>query len=332
MRAPHQLPAILLQFLSLCRSSACHARAGHAVHAPRAPIPSRPRWCPPTSNARRRTASHGPPLAFGSCSSPSPTSQYLTVGTPDANGAPAKSTGSLKWKVNFGIPGPPHDTQSFFDVEHHRHPLHRQPPRHAAPRTRLGRATTPGELEGVSDPADHGPQQRGEPGRRPRRRNDDGLHAALLDVLQPRRQTPRSARVAPAPSTPAASTPASRRRASARSMRWRRRSSTTAAPTASARAPATTPSSPSRASSCPEEPAVACRPGRARGPQQLHHRGGRAEGIGDGLARLQGQRRLHLALHRGDQQVPRGQRARVALGDPAQCAHVRGLGEPDADV
>jgi hypothetical protein len=59
---------------------------------------------------------HGPPLAFGSCASPSQTSQYVTVGTPDANGAPARSIGSFRWHVNFGVPGPPHDTQSFINV------------------------------------------------------------------------------------------------------------------------------------------------------------------------------------------------------------------------
>jgi hypothetical protein len=59
---------------------------------------------------------HGPPLAFGSCASPVQTSQYLTVGTPDANGAPAQSIGSFRWHVNFGAPGPPHDTQSFIRV------------------------------------------------------------------------------------------------------------------------------------------------------------------------------------------------------------------------
>jgi hypothetical protein len=42
---------------------------------------------------------HGPPLAFPSCSPPSQTSRYLTVGTPDANGAGAKSVGSLDIKV-----------------------------------------------------------------------------------------------------------------------------------------------------------------------------------------------------------------------------------------
>jgi Tol biopolymer transport system component len=39
---------------------------------------------------------HGPPLSFGSCSPPAPSSGLLTVGTPDANGQGAKSTGSVR--------------------------------------------------------------------------------------------------------------------------------------------------------------------------------------------------------------------------------------------
>jgi hypothetical protein len=42
---------------------------------------------------------HGPPLAFGSCSPPVQTSQDLTVGTPDANGNPAASVGSVLLRV-----------------------------------------------------------------------------------------------------------------------------------------------------------------------------------------------------------------------------------------
>ena len=37
---------------------------------------------------------HGPPLAYASCSSPEQVSAHLTVGTPDANGKPAKSVGT----------------------------------------------------------------------------------------------------------------------------------------------------------------------------------------------------------------------------------------------
>ena len=50
---------------------------------------------------------HGPPLEHGSCSSPVGASSFLTVGTPDANGAPAKSLGSVIYRVNRGDPSTP---------------------------------------------------------------------------------------------------------------------------------------------------------------------------------------------------------------------------------
>jgi hypothetical protein len=42
---------------------------------------------------------HGAPLAQPSCSPPVQTSNYLTVGSPDANGFAANSTGSVTFKV-----------------------------------------------------------------------------------------------------------------------------------------------------------------------------------------------------------------------------------------
>jgi len=47
--------------------------------------------------------SHGGPLQVGSCNPPAQASQFLTVGTQDANGAPANSTGSLRMDV-FNCP------------------------------------------------------------------------------------------------------------------------------------------------------------------------------------------------------------------------------------
>jgi hypothetical protein len=54
-------------------------------------------------------ASHAPPLAFPSCTPPVPASDHLTVGTPDANGAPAKSVGGVVIRAQAGSPGPPED-------------------------------------------------------------------------------------------------------------------------------------------------------------------------------------------------------------------------------
>ncbi len=56
----------------------------------------------PCESANRE---HGPPLAFGSCGPPVQESDELTVGTPDANGLPANSAGSVRTSVIVGDPG-----------------------------------------------------------------------------------------------------------------------------------------------------------------------------------------------------------------------------------
>ena len=50
---------------------------------------------------------HGAPLAVLSCSPPQQASDYLTVGTLDANGQPANSVGSLRFDVKQGNPATP---------------------------------------------------------------------------------------------------------------------------------------------------------------------------------------------------------------------------------
>ena len=52
---------------------------------------------------------HGPPLAYPSCASPLPASDRLTVGSPDANGRPARSAGHLRLGVTVGDPATPAD-------------------------------------------------------------------------------------------------------------------------------------------------------------------------------------------------------------------------------
>ena len=52
---------------------------------------------------------HGPPLAHPSCSSPTQQSGTLTVGTPDANGFVANSSGSVRFDVMLGNPNTPAD-------------------------------------------------------------------------------------------------------------------------------------------------------------------------------------------------------------------------------
>jgi hypothetical protein len=53
---------------------------------------------------------HGPPLSFGSCKPPVQASGFVTVGTPDANGGHANSTGSVIFRVKVN-PSPPNDLQ-----------------------------------------------------------------------------------------------------------------------------------------------------------------------------------------------------------------------------
>jgi len=56
---------------------------------------------------------HGPPLAFPSCSGPVQRSTTVTVGTPDANGHPAGSVGSVGLRV---VPGNTGSTTNEADV------------------------------------------------------------------------------------------------------------------------------------------------------------------------------------------------------------------------
>jgi hypothetical protein len=56
---------------------------------------------------------HGAPLSFGSCAPPRQTSSQLTVGTPDANGKAANSSGSVAYQV---IPGDVRVTAVLSDV------------------------------------------------------------------------------------------------------------------------------------------------------------------------------------------------------------------------
>jgi hypothetical protein len=52
---------------------------------------------------------HGAPLSYQSCKPPVPESNWLTVGTPDANGQPAKSVGSVAVTAVAGDPSTPAD-------------------------------------------------------------------------------------------------------------------------------------------------------------------------------------------------------------------------------
>src|SRR3954451_21308532 len=84
-------------------ASATHPR-------PKGATPLRASMVPAYNACATPNRTHGPPLAFPSCNPPVQSSTNITVGSPDANGAPANSTGFAKLDVIAGVPGPPDDS------------------------------------------------------------------------------------------------------------------------------------------------------------------------------------------------------------------------------
>jgi len=84
--------------------------AGASHPRPQGATPIRVPLVPAFNQCAAANRTHGPPLAFPSCNPPVPSSNFLTVGTPDANGAPAKSQGFFKVAVRTN-PGPPEESQ-----------------------------------------------------------------------------------------------------------------------------------------------------------------------------------------------------------------------------
>jgi hypothetical protein len=77
--------------------------AGATHPRPRGATPLHVSLVPSFKQCTSPNTKHGPPLAFPSCSPPVQTSDFLTVGTPDANGAGANSVGFFQFSVK---PGP----------------------------------------------------------------------------------------------------------------------------------------------------------------------------------------------------------------------------------
>ena len=84
------------------------ANAGHP--RPKGASPLRASLVPAYNQCATPNRTHGPPLAFPSCNPPTQTSQSLTIGSPDANGAGANSIGFIKLGVVVGAPGAPDDS------------------------------------------------------------------------------------------------------------------------------------------------------------------------------------------------------------------------------
>ena len=88
------------------------ARAGVASEGfprPKGATPVHVPLVPAYQECAAPNRTHGPPLAFGSCAPPAQASQFATVGTPDANGHPAASSGHLRADVLVGNPATPAD-------------------------------------------------------------------------------------------------------------------------------------------------------------------------------------------------------------------------------
>ena len=87
------------------------AQMASATHPrPKGATPLRVSTVPSFKQCTAPNRTHGAPLAFPSCNPPVQTSNYLTIGSPDANGAAANSVGSIRLDVKAGVPGPPEDS------------------------------------------------------------------------------------------------------------------------------------------------------------------------------------------------------------------------------
>ena len=98
--------AALVMMVVASMASATHPR-------PKGATPLRVSLVPAFNQCTAPNRTHGPPLAFPSCNPPVQSSNSITVGTPDANGAAANSEGNVKLEVFVGVPGPPDDSDVF---------------------------------------------------------------------------------------------------------------------------------------------------------------------------------------------------------------------------
>jgi hypothetical protein len=87
---------------------AASALAGHP--RPKGATPVLVSFVPAFKQCTASNSNHGTPLAAPSCNPPVQTSNFLTVGSPDAGGGAANMTGNLRIDVITGVPGPPDDT------------------------------------------------------------------------------------------------------------------------------------------------------------------------------------------------------------------------------
>jgi hypothetical protein len=76
---------------------------------PKGATPVRVSLVPAYEECTNASSTHGAPLSMPSCTPPTPSSDHLTVGTPDANGEAAGFTGFFRAGVIVGDPSTPSD-------------------------------------------------------------------------------------------------------------------------------------------------------------------------------------------------------------------------------
>jgi hypothetical protein len=100
-RRSASMPALALAALGLM----VIAQLAGASHVrPRGASPVRLALVPAFKQCTTANRAHGAPLAFSSCAPPVQSSNFLTVGTPDANGAGANSVGFVQARVKTTSP------------------------------------------------------------------------------------------------------------------------------------------------------------------------------------------------------------------------------------
>jgi WD40-like Beta Propeller Repeat len=100
--------------LNLSDWQAAPAAAPAGIARPKGASPLRVSLVPAFQKCNAPDSTHGAPLAYPSCLGPRKISQYLTMGTPDQNGRPAKAIDSISL---IATPGDPATTANEADVK-----------------------------------------------------------------------------------------------------------------------------------------------------------------------------------------------------------------------
>jgi hypothetical protein len=97
--------ARLIPSALLCLALIVTAQPAGASHVrPKGATPFTASLVPAYNQCTAPNNNHGSPLAYQSCSPPVQSSNFLTVGTPDANGAPVGMVGSVEFHVKGTSP------------------------------------------------------------------------------------------------------------------------------------------------------------------------------------------------------------------------------------